>query len=230
MGELSAFHLILAAQPVVERTAVRLFLPDAPGSELSPGLNKALYGIAILAAIFWREQQGAPSRAELRAMLAAWAMLAVSPDREILHRRFSAAPIIANTLLNRLQNGPDAVRASLAGSSPETLFHRFGCPSPKLVVSGCVIALHQQMRGSLPNPKNKQLIALCAALLWRARALAFDPTDAPDARPTQWSGALHRARRLYAAGKASTADEDSADRWMRVLVSTALADIPVRGK
>ena len=210
--------LLSAAQCAVERAAIPLLLPDAPQPVPPSWLRDALEKIAVLAAALWLERQAAPSRAELRALLARPHL-----DLKALRRRLSDTPIIATTLLRRLQEeGTETLRAKLSGGGQSDAFDKLDCPSAKLMIAYGVIALHQEIRGSLPNPKNTRLLALCAALLWRARERAEDLASAPDARSTQWGGALHEARRLYAAGKASAAGEDSAGELVRYAVNVAL--------
>jgi hypothetical protein len=205
--------LPLTARRAVEQTAIHLLRPEP---DVLPWLFNALESVAVLTAALWIDQQNAPSRTELRAMLDPRHL-----DMESLQRRLSASPIIADTLLRQLPDGAEAVRASLAGRGQSDLFDRLACPSPKLMIACAVTALHQQMRGTLLNAKNVRQLTLCVALLWRAREHAEDPAAAPEVRLTQWAGALRAARRIYMA-RVAPANEHSAEGLAHWAVGVAL--------
>jgi hypothetical protein len=167
--------------------------------ERPPWFGRTIDGIADLVADAWNEQQGAPSRAELSATIAR-----VPKAIAAVERRCRDNPMLAAVLPRLLRldpTTPDAAArliAELSGQGRADIFTKFGWPTAKLLTACGVVALYRQVRGSLPDAKNRSAERLCTALLWRARERAGDLMPATDER-VKWTGSLLAARRVYAS-------------------------------
>jgi hypothetical protein len=163
-----------------------------------PWLGAALDGITGCIALFWRERQNAPSRKTLAATLGR-----LRDDLATLERHCEGSRTLTAMMLGNLFPDPQwsvmvaRLAVTLSKAGPGDALDHFGWPSPKLLVACAVIALYRAVEDTPLNPKNKFALALCAAFLWRARELAGDPAPAMDARASQWTGSLAKARRGY---------------------------------
>jgi hypothetical protein len=185
------------AQHAVARAAVQLLVPEG---EMPPlWLGAALDNIVGAVALFWRERQAAPRATELARVLAR-----LRDNIDTLEQLCGTSRTLEAVVLRNLFPDPapgvmaTGMAAQMSRGGQGDALDRFGWPAPKLLVACATIELCRAVGDTPPNPKNKHALAFSGALLWRAREQAGDPAPAMDARASQWTGSLAKARRIYA--------------------------------
>ena len=208
------------AAVAIIRASVELGLSD--GITWPPWLGEAFRVIVNLSVLAWNEQQAMPTRAPVRD-----ALTRLRDSIEAVEAQYRDSPYILRSLFAGLLPDPQArmglfnLIATLSGRGQADVLDALGWPAPKLVIAVGIVALCIQLRGSMPNAKNRAAVDLCAALL---RVGMGPAAPADDADITQWMGVLGKARRVYR----DAAPGDMAATAARNMVDRVLADILVK--